>query len=227
LAFCTSVAHAHATAAAFQAAGYRAAALDGTMKPELRARLIDELGSGALQVLTNCQLITEGTDITGVHTGIILRPTASLGLHLQILGRMLRLAPGKPFATILDHAGNCIKHGLANESRNWTLEGKKQFKKTAKDSIGSITVCPNCYACMASALQCMFCGHVIPKKERTTKEIEGELAEISARRAEALKIERAREQAKAKTLADLQALAKRRGHSSQWAVNVLRARKRK
>ncbi len=114
LAFCTSVKHARDVAREFREAGYRAESVDGEMREKERSSRIDALGKGSLDVLTNCALITEGTDVPGVAAGIILRPTASLGLHLQILGRMLRLAPGKDQAVILDHAGNCLRHGLAD-----------------------------------------------------------------------------------------------------------------
>lgn len=228
LAFCTSVKHARDVAAEFRAAGYRAESVDGELDPQTRESRLDALALGKLHVLTNCQLITEGTDIAGVHTGIILRPTASLGLHLQILGRMLRLAPDKPIATILDHAGNCVRHGLADEEREWTLNAaKKRFKKTPETTIGSVTVCPSCYMAQLASPRCLECGHVFEVKARVIEVTKGELREIEARKAESLAIERKKEIYAAKSLSDLQAIAKRKGYNPRWAVEILKARGKK
>ena len=95
IAFCASVAHAEHVAETFQAAGYRAASIDGGMDSATRAQHIEDLGSGRLQVLTSCEIVSEGTDIPVVAAAILLRPTQSLGLYLQQVGRVLRPAPGK------------------------------------------------------------------------------------------------------------------------------------
>ena len=95
IAFCVSVAHAEAVAEAFRAQGIAAAMLDGATDRGLRRRLINDLGTGTLKVLTSCDIISEGTDIPSVTGAILLRPTDSLGLHLQQVGRVLRPSPGK------------------------------------------------------------------------------------------------------------------------------------
>jgi len=95
IAFCCSVAHAEAVAEAFRAQGIAAATLDGAMDRGIRRRTIADLGTGQLKVLTSCDIVSEGTDIPSVTGAILLRPTDSLGLHLQQVGRVLRPAPGK------------------------------------------------------------------------------------------------------------------------------------
>ena len=67
------------------------------------------LGARKLEVLTSCMIISEGTDIPSVGGTILMRPTASLSLYLQMVGRELRPAPGKTEAVILDHVGNPSK----------------------------------------------------------------------------------------------------------------------
>jgi DNA repair protein RadD len=106
IAFCVDVAHSQQVAEAFRDAGWRAAHVDGNTRREERRDLIRSLADGRLDVLTNCGLISEGLDVPGVVTVILLRPTMSRAMFLQQIGRALR--PGKPKAFILDHAG-CIK----------------------------------------------------------------------------------------------------------------------
>ncbi|MCK7581523.1 MAG: hypothetical protein MZV65_41790 [Chromatiales bacterium] len=84
------MAHAEHVAEAFRAAGFQAASIDGTMDDATRAQRIADLGSGALNVLTSCEIISEGTDIPRVSGAILLRPTQSLALYLQQVGRVLR-----------------------------------------------------------------------------------------------------------------------------------------
>lgn len=95
IAFCVSVAHADAVAEAFRSQGIPAAMLDGTMDRGERRRLINDFGAGTIKVLTSCDIVSEGTDIPSVTGAILLRPTDSLGLHLQQVGRVLRPCPGK------------------------------------------------------------------------------------------------------------------------------------
>lgn len=123
IAFCVTVEHAEQVAAEFSAAGFRAACVHGGTPKDQRDRLIAGLGDGSLDVLTSCDLISEGLDVPAVGAVILLRPTASLILCLQQIGRGMRPAPGKDALIVLDHAGNTVKHGLPEEDRDWTLDG--------------------------------------------------------------------------------------------------------
>jgi hypothetical protein len=79
---------------------------------EERKRLIAGLGKGEVEVLTSFMIISEGTDIPSVGGAILMRPTASLSLYLQMVGWALRPAAVKCEAVILDHVGNILRHGL-------------------------------------------------------------------------------------------------------------------
>ena len=129
IAFCVTVAHAEHVAAEFAAAGYRAACVHGkTPKPE-RDDLIAGLGDGRLDVLTSCDLISEGLDVPSVGAVILLRPTGSLILALQQIGRGMRpKSDGGPLI-VLDHAGNTLRHGLPEEDRTWTLAGTEKVTR--------------------------------------------------------------------------------------------------
>ena len=75
-------------------------------------------------MLTSCDLISEGLDVPSVGAVILLRPTESLALAMQQIGRGMRPAEGKEHLVVLDHAGNCLKHGLPEEPREWRLAGR-------------------------------------------------------------------------------------------------------
>jgi superfamily II DNA or RNA helicase len=175
IAFCCSVAHAEAVADLFQRNGVAAASIDGTMDSTTREQLLADLGAGRLKVLTSCALIGEGVDVPSVAGCILLRPTQSVSLHLQMIGRCLRPQPGKQ-AVILDHVGNVVRLGHHLEEREWTLEGTP---KKDREKAPSVKVCPACFAAMPSARQtCPDCSHLFAIERRELEHIEGELQEI-------------------------------------------------
>jgi DNA repair protein RadD len=122
--FCVDVQHSKDVAQRFIDAGIKAAHVDGETPSEERRAAIAALGSGDLQVVTNCGLISEGVDVPNIGAAILLRPTASLALYLQMVGRALRPAPRKDRAVILDFSGNIARHGLPDAPREWCLDSK-------------------------------------------------------------------------------------------------------
>jgi DNA repair protein RadD len=225
IAFCVSVAHAQHVAQEFRAAGYLAAAIDGSMADADRKRAIDELAMGRLHVLTSCDIISEGTDIPVVAAAILLRPTQSMGLFIQQVGRALRPAPGKEKAIILDHVGNCMRHGLPQDNRDWSLDGMPDAGKRAKQNdVPPVKQCEKCYAVFTPQPVCPVCGHMHIAKEREVKHVEGELQEVDA---VALQRQRKQEIGSARTLEDLMDVAKRRGYKPGWAKYIWSARQRR
>ena len=223
IAFCCSVAHAEAVAEAFRGQGVNAASIDGSMDAATRRGLLEALGSGELKVLTSCSLIGEGVDVPSVAGCILLRPTQSLSLHLQMIGRCLRPQEGKT-SVILDHVGNIQRLGHHLDEQEWTLDG---VKKKERDSAPSVKVCPKCFAAMGSrASECEECGYkfVVEKRELVT--VEGELVEIDR---QAMARAKSAEQRKAETLEELITIGQRRGMKNPrgWAYHVLAARKAK
>jgi superfamily II DNA or RNA helicase len=178
IAFCCSVAHAEAVAELFNNHGIAAASIDGTMDSATREQLLADLGTGRLKVLTSCSLIGEGVDVPSVAGCILLRPTQSVSLHLQMIGRCLRPQDGKT-AVILDHVGNTQRLGHHLEEREWTLEGTP---KKDREKAPSVKVCPACFSCMASAKSiCPDCGHQFVPERRKLEHVEGELVEVQRR----------------------------------------------
>lgn len=123
LAYCVNVEHATEVAAQFRDAGYRAACVHGGTPKRERDALIAGLASGDIEVLSSCDLISEGLDVPNVGCVILLRPTKSLVLHMQQCGRGMRPAPGKSELIILDHASNSRRHGPIEMERRWSSSG--------------------------------------------------------------------------------------------------------
>jgi superfamily II DNA or RNA helicase len=109
VAFCVTVAHATALAFAFNEAGIAAAVISGETSLSERKRLFDAYRAGEILVLTNVMVLTEGWDEPLCEVAIMARPTQSWGLFVQCIGRILRLAPGKLCALILDITDNSLR----------------------------------------------------------------------------------------------------------------------
>jgi superfamily II DNA or RNA helicase len=154
IAFCTTIAHSLAAARFFRDAGIRAEHLDGDTPRQERRDILRRLETGETSIVTNCSLISEGLDISSVGGVILLRPTKSLAVYLQQIGRALRPAPGKERAIILDHSGNVFRHGLPDLEHAWSLEGRPKQKGDAL-----VKRCPECGALIPlAARECPECG---------------------------------------------------------------------
>ena len=222
VAFCVSVEHAENVAKQFREAGIPAASIDGGMDKVLRQSVLKSFAAGDLLVLTSCDLISEGFDVPAIEVAILLRPTQSLSLYLQQVGRCLRVFLGKAEAIILDHAGNVKRHGLPDDDRIWTLEGKVK-KRASKPSEVPVKTCPKCFATVASAATDCACGHHFEVAERKIEQVEGELQEIDPQQA---RREARMAQGRAQSEQDLIDLGRARGmkRPELWARHVIRAR---
>ena len=218
IAFCVSVERAEATAEMFRAQGYSAASIDGKKTPIERRQLIRALAAGTLNVLTSCDLISEGVDVPVVSCGIMLRPTQSLALWLQQIGRCLRPAPGKTHAVILDHVGNSLRHGMPESVREWSLYGAPVCRVQRDADDAPARCCLQCYRTHEPRPVCPFCGFVYPARPREIAEVSGELALLDAQwdAVKAVPVGRM-EEWQCKSLADYQALAEERGYKPGWA----------
>src|SRR3990172_9287434 len=225
LVFCVSLEHAWNVAQQFVAAGYRAARIDGGMERNARRDMVDQFQRGEIQVLTSCEIVSEGFDLPAIECAILLRPTMSLAMHLQQVGRALRTYPGKAYALILDHAGNTLRHGLPDEQRAWSIDGRPKQERKAAETSEYVRTCLHCFAAMpATATECKYCGQLLPVKPRTVKEREGELVELK----QLERKEARREQGSAKNLDALVELGRQRGYRnpSYWAMRVMQGRGR-
>jgi len=212
--FCVTLKHAREVASQFNGFGIPAATIDGKLDRVVRSSRVKDLSSGKIMVLTSCEIVSEGFDLPSVGAAVLLRPTSSLALHLQQIGRALRPASGKQNAIILDHAGNCLRHGLAEEQRDWTLDGKAKRRRTADASLNT-RMCAQCYAIFVGS-ECPQCGHIFKTRQRLVLEQEGNLKQLSAKDIEAIR-ERKSEEHACRTLEEYRELGRKRGYKPGWA----------
>lgn len=121
LAFCVDVQHAKDLARTFKEKGTEAKAVYGSMTREERAEALSGFSNGKYEVLTNCQLLTEGFDEPGIDCVIMGRPTHSSSLFTQMIGRGTRTSPLKMDCLVLDFTDNVTKHDLCTYKN--TLDG--------------------------------------------------------------------------------------------------------
>jgi len=171
--FAVDVRHAKELCRRFKAAGHRAAVLHGETPLAERRETLANLRSGALRVVVNCEILTEGFDCPPAKVCIMARPTKSTGLCLQMVGRFLRPWRGQR-PIVLDHAGNVLRHGLPWANRPFTLAHglpKDRRQPEAK-------ACPSCGLTVERAtLECSNCGHVFVVA-RDSSETDGQLVEM-------------------------------------------------
>lgn len=110
--FAPTVATAQLYADALAAVGIKSELVHGMMAPSERAAALDRFRDGTTQVLCNCMVLTEGTDLPMAEVCVVGRPTRNKGLFIQMVGRVLRLWPGKDSALILDVVGATERNSL-------------------------------------------------------------------------------------------------------------------
>ncbi len=239
--FCVSVEHALHVRDAFKAAGFVAEELDGGADRRTRIEVMRAFRQKRIQILTSVDLFGEGTDIPELDAVILLRPTKSLGLYLQQVGRALRVvyAPGhdlstregrlaaiaagnKPTAYILDHVGNFHEHGSPHTPREWTLQGRA---KRGRKSSAPVKTCGTCFGTVpAAATECPYCHAGFEGQPREVEQVEGRLVEIDVSR---FRRQQKQEVGQAKTREELERIAAQRGYKPAWVEHILKARQRK
>ena len=179
IAFCCSIKHAEDVNAAFVAAGINSMAVHGKMDQFDIDQAFLKFGQKLVQVICVVDLVSEGFDIPSVETIIALRPTKSLGLFIQIVGRATRIAPGKTKAVLLDHSGLTHAHGFYDEIRDWKLTGTLE-KQSRAEAAPAVRTCPFCFACFRPAPVCPVCGGAQPVQSRQVQHVDGELERVTA-----------------------------------------------
>ena len=134
LCFCVNKRHADFMAEQLRLHGFNAQSLTSDTPAEERKQLAKDLRDGTLHYLCVVDIFNEGVDIPEVDTVLFLRPTESLTIFLQQLGRGLRLSAGKTELTVLDFVAQANrKYDFASRFRALTLNPEKNIQKQIKD----------------------------------------------------------------------------------------------
>ena len=178
LVFACSVAHGQAVLAELQRRGIRSAIVTGTTAPDARDRAIRDYKAGLLRALVNVNVLTTGFDAPQTDLLVVLRPTKSVVLYVQMMGRGMRITPGKSDCLVLDYGGNVHRHGPINAIRATTSPKGETVAGTAP-----VKECPECMSLVHAALRaCSQCGFEFPIDVEPKHETRAAKAEIIARR---------------------------------------------
>jgi DNA repair protein RadD len=159
--FCINREHAANLVSEFRAAGYRAAYADANTPLEERLSLAKKLEKKEIDLLMNVNIFSTGVDIPAIECALMARPTRSLVLWIQQVGRALRLCPeiGKKQAVIIDAAGNCDRLGHPLSDFKARLKDKPKGKKNDDNGAIKTKECPECgYVTSENASSCISCG---------------------------------------------------------------------
>ena len=160
VAYAVSVEHAHNLRDVFNGAGIPAAVILGDTSSEERKKAIAGFKDGAIKVLVNVIVATEGFDLPDASCIAIARPTMSLALYLQMVGRGLRPKEDGGNCAILDLAANSVTHGLPEEGRKWSLSPRGE----RDPGEAPVVWCPECETVSPAASQhCRNCGYAFGK----------------------------------------------------------------
>ena len=177
--FASSVAHSKNIAESFIDIGINAAHIDGTTDHAERERVLDEFNNGNLKIICNCMVLTEGFDCPPAEVCVLARPTKSLGMYIQMVGRVLRPYEGKEYATIIDHSGAVYTHGFVEDDIDWTLDPKNTMtikeRKLAKPKEEAQIICEGCFSMYSGSNICSRCGHIQLKKSKYVEVLDKEL----------------------------------------------------
>jgi DNA repair protein RadD len=211
VAFAVSIEHSRHIVDQFRAKGIRAEHVDANTPDEDRDRIWAGLADASIELCSSVGVISYGWDVPPVSCAILARPTKSLALYLQQVGRVLRTHATKQDALILDHAGCCLEHGFPDDEREWTLDGIK--KKSGSNYTGPVArMCKECWAAYPSgAAACPYCGWKPERVDRMPDQVDGSLEEVIEKPAYTI-----RKLSADPRVAELQKTAAEKGYKPGW-----------
>ena len=217
--FCTSVKHSIHVAEEFRRRGIRAEHLDGETDLDDRAEILARVASGETTVLCNVFVATYGLDVPRLECAVLARPTRNITLYLQIIGRVLRPAPGKTEALVIDHSGAVEEHGFADDDIPWSLDDRESVKerkdrlKKEKSEPKEIT-CPTCKTVFKGRRACPSCGYELVPMGQAVPVHEADLKEVK-------KANRDTDwEDKVAFMKGLRAYARQKGFKEGWAAHA-------
>jgi superfamily II DNA or RNA helicase len=231
--FAASVNHSQHIVAQFCDAGIPFIHLDGNCSTAERMKAAHQLADGEIMGISNVNLFSEGADLASligrpirIDCAILARPTQSFTLHHQQVCRAL--TPGDSPAILIDHAGNFLRHGLPDDEREHTLEGRKKGDKKSDGLSVTVRRCEGCYTVYrASEPRCPQCGKEHEIKIRKIELVEGSLKEVDRAKLRAERElakkqdqrQRQREEWGSRSINELVEVGRARGYDypEQWA----------
>lgn len=214
LCFGVNRAHAKAIAEQFEAQGVATAYCDAYTDTVEMALIERRFRRGEIKIVCSVRKITTGIDWP-VSCIIDAAPTKSEMLHVQKIGRGLRVNEGTEDLLVLDHAGNSLRLGLVTDIHHATLDKTEKGKQERKPKAEKLPKeCSQC-ATVFSGLTCPFCGHE-RKPVPGVETVDGELIQISGKKTQMMKAQ------KQEWYSALLWIARQRGYQRKWADHKYR-----
>lgn len=161
LVFCVNLDHAQKVTQCFLDLNCSVSYVDGKLSKDEREAAFKKFTSGKARVLVNVGVCTTGFDYPAIDCIALMRPTASTGLYLQMVGRGIRISPetGKENCLLLDFGGNVMRHGPIGAPNI-------NIRKSSPSEIPALKSCPICLeAVPRSTMICPKCGYEWPVEE--------------------------------------------------------------
>lgn len=185
--FGVDIAHAQALAERFQAAGVVADVIHSKMLHDTRAAISQQFREQKVQVLVNVGIATYGYDVPSINCVVLARPTKSIVLHHQMIGRGIRPKPDGGYCMVLDHADNVRRLGCIEDEIRWRLaEGKEAATNTTREGDPSRNKkpesppieCAECHHIFSRSRVCPKCGWEKPQASRDIETVEADLVKV-------------------------------------------------
>jgi DNA repair protein RadD len=217
LVFAVDRAHALLLHREFENAGVRCAYQDGGTPSWRREEIRRGFASGEVELVVNIATLTMGVDWPMIGCISLARPTKSEMLYVQIIGRGLRIHPGKADLLVLDHSDSTLRLGFPDEIHHERLDDGTP-KKAAERTTPEPRQCsnPSCAALLPKyAKKCLECGFEPVPQAKPVEVQPGELSEIDRKK----RNKTASWEEKRAVMAQLQAYALAHGYKSGWVPN--------
>lgn len=226
VAFTVNVAHSVHIRNELRRSGVLAEHIDGSTPLEERKRILANFAAGSVDVVCNCAVLIEGWDRPEASCLVLARPTKSLGLYRQMVGRILRPALGKADALILDHSGAVFAHGFPDDEIVWALRTDRRADNPAHAArrahrAPGLTTCPECLAVRLEGRACSSCGWHPLTKPIAIEVADGALGEVD-RRSHAAAARQYSPIERERFHRQLASIAKARGYKTGWIAHKYR-----
>jgi len=225
--FCVNRKHSRHVRDEFIKNGVRAEHVDGETPSTERAEILDRVRSGETTVLTNVFVASYGLDIPTLEVAVLARPTKSLALYHQTVGRVMRPAQGKTEAMVIDHAGAVEEHGLFSDPVPWTLDSAVKVQdakeKAAKEQQAPKDLtCPACKTVFRARRDCPSCGFQMIGATEAIPHHEADLQEVGNTAARRNRLDSWDE--KIEFIGGLKHHAREHGYKPGWVAHAYQSR---
>lgn len=220
--FAATVAHALHLRDRFRESGVTADYVHCQMDNREREAVLARVESGETQVICNVDILTFGWDQPSISCAVLARPTKSIVRYFQTVGRVLRPAPGKRDAIVIDHGGVVDELGFVDEPVEWTLDGDEriQSRRQRNPREKRPITCGDCATVYKGQRECPQCGAEPPARARDLHVYDGDLQELDREKRRANRQWSNAE--KARFFGELKGYAASKGYSDGWAAHKYR-----